>query len=210
MNGYIDLYCERITPGVFAEPLNALTNLSFFVAAFFAYRLAEKSNRLDLQSYVLLFFLFAIGVGSTLFHSFASVLTLYLDVLPILFYQLAFIGIYAHSIIKVGWKRLIALYGLFMTLTVMSEQIPTSIMNGSLSYAPSILFILGFGVWHYKYAKSERLLLLAAACLFLVSISLRSVDMMVCSSFAIGTHFLWHMLNGCVLYLTTRSYITAR
>ena len=35
----IDLYCERTAPGLWEEPINALTNLSFFVAAWFAWRL---------------------------------------------------------------------------------------------------------------------------------------------------------------------------
>ena len=29
----IDAYCERVAQGLFGEPLNALSNLAFFVAA---------------------------------------------------------------------------------------------------------------------------------------------------------------------------------
>lgn len=30
MNEFIDIYCERLGPGLWAEPLNALTNAAFF------------------------------------------------------------------------------------------------------------------------------------------------------------------------------------
>ncbi len=207
MNEYIDLYCERLAPGLWAEPINALRNVAFFVAAFFAYITAGKYECLNWKSSILIFLLFYIGVGSTLFHSFATVLTLYMDVLPILFYQLAFIGLFSSSVIMLGWRHISALYLAFITLTILCEQIPVSVMNGSLSYAPSILFIFGFGVWHYRNSEKEPFLLLGAACLFLLSILFRSLDMIVCSKFSLGTHFIWHMLNGCVLYCTTRSYI---
>jgi len=32
----MDAYCERLGPGLFAEPLNALTNVSFLLAAWAA------------------------------------------------------------------------------------------------------------------------------------------------------------------------------
>ena len=34
----VDAYCERIAPGLLGEPLNALSNISFFLAAFFVLR----------------------------------------------------------------------------------------------------------------------------------------------------------------------------
>jgi hypothetical protein len=30
---YMDVYCERTGPGLLAEPLNAVTNASFLIAA---------------------------------------------------------------------------------------------------------------------------------------------------------------------------------
>ena len=32
----VDLYCERTSPVFWAEPVNALTNLAFFLAAWFS------------------------------------------------------------------------------------------------------------------------------------------------------------------------------
>jgi len=42
---------------------------------------------------------------------------------------------------------------------------------------------------------------LTGAAVFLVSIAFRSIDNAVCPVLPLGTHFLWHCLNACVLYL---------
>lgn len=35
----VDIYCERLGPSFWAEPFNAVTNASFLIAAWFAWRL---------------------------------------------------------------------------------------------------------------------------------------------------------------------------
>jgi hypothetical protein len=36
---------------------------------------------------------------------------------------------------------------------------------------------------------------------------MRSIDGAVCAYVPMGTHFLWHLLNGIVLYLSMRALI---
>jgi hypothetical protein len=48
-------------------------------------------------------------------------------------------------------------------------------------------------------------LLPAAAAVFSLAIVARSLDWTV--PFPLGTHFLWHLLNGVVLYLAMRAWI---
>jgi hypothetical protein len=43
-----------------------------------------------------------------------------------------------------------------------------------------------------------------------VSLVFRSIDQAVCASFPLGTHFLWHCLNGLVLYLLLRAALIDR
>ena len=50
---YIDIYCERIEPGLWAEPLNAITNLAFIIAAFLLIRMILRLM-ISLKSTVLL------------------------------------------------------------------------------------------------------------------------------------------------------------
>lgn len=44
MNDFIDIYCERTAQGFWNEPLNALTNAAFLIAAYCAYRLARREK----------------------------------------------------------------------------------------------------------------------------------------------------------------------
>ena len=42
--GYIDVYCERVGPGLWAEPVNALTNAAFFLAGWLLWRNARRTD----------------------------------------------------------------------------------------------------------------------------------------------------------------------
>jgi hypothetical protein len=67
----IDAYCERLGPGLWAEPLNAVTNLAFIVAAVICLHGVSGIPRPPL-GLALVIILAAIGVGSGLFHTFAN------------------------------------------------------------------------------------------------------------------------------------------
>ncbi len=205
MNEYIDIYCERTAIGFLAEPINLITNACFLIAAFLAFRHADKQNTLNVSMGILIFFLACIGIGSGLFHSFATRWAMLADVLPILFFQIAFITIYMRNVVQAHIiVTAITLAG-FFGLTYAFEMVPASIMNGSLSYAPSFLFLSGFAVYHYLTNKPNRFILFAALGTFALSLTFRTIDMSICSALPIGTHFLWHTLNSIVLYLVIRS-----
>jgi hypothetical protein len=82
----VDLYCERLGPGLWAEPLNALTNASFLVAAWFSWRMAARQQRLTSGVWLLIGLMIAIAIGSGFFHTFATNWARILDVVPILIF----------------------------------------------------------------------------------------------------------------------------
>src|SRR4051794_14524228 len=81
-------YCERCGPGLLAEPINASTNLSFLIAAWAAWFLARRANALHAGTWGLIALSVAIGIGSALYHTFATGWARVLDVVPILHFQL--------------------------------------------------------------------------------------------------------------------------
>jgi len=201
----IDLYCERVAAGLWAEPVNAVTNLAFVLAAFCSQRLS-RSFRKQLYVRLLLLLLLAIGLGSALFHTFATRWAMLADVIPILLFQLVFLGAYAGRVMRLPWHGVSLLLLVFLALgrVVLSMELP---VNGSDSYFVPLLFLTGFGVYQFVTLKNERYLLLLAAVIFLLSLTLRSTDQTVCEYFPLGTHFLWHLLNAFVLYLCVRAYM---
>jgi len=202
----IDLYCERLHPGLWAEPVNALTNLSFFIAAILAWRLAVRSKNLSLPVSVLLVILLCIGAGSTLFHTFATPWAELADVLPIAIFQLFYLFLYLTRIARLPLPVTLASLIVFMALIVLSGNFP-GIFNGSLMYAPAFLALFTIGLLHFLQRRKESRLLLTAAFIFLLSLTFRSLDMVVCPVFRPGTHFLWHILNGLLMYLLLRVFI---
>lgn len=204
----IDIYCERLSAAFWAEPVNALTNLAFIIAAFCAFRHVKRAGAMDWGAGLLVTLLFIIGIGSFLFHSFAVFWAMLADTLPILAFQLVFIGLYAARVMRLGLVQVGAVYAVFVGLIVSSGLLPQDWLNGSLSYLPAAILLSCFGAWHYASGqiKQERLILLLASGVFLLSLTFRSVDMLICTHFALGTHFIWHVLNAIVLYLCVRGY----
>lgn len=207
MGNYIDIYCERLGPGFLAEPVNAVTNLAFFIAAFCAYRLAKKRSALNTQTRILIVLLCAIGAGSTLFHTLATHAAQRSDVIPILLYQVAFIVFYATYVMRLDALKTALMFVAFIVASVAFDQVPADIANGSAGYFPALAFLTGLGMWHARHIKEECNILLYAALLFIVSLTFRTLDMALCPNWPLGTHFLWHVLNGILLYLTARAYI---
>ncbi len=198
---YIDIYCERIAPGLLGEPVNAITNLSFFVAAFFVFKLGRDAGVVALG--LLMVF---IGIGSSLFHTHATHMTQLMDVIPILLFQMSFIWLYGLRVMKLSAAKTAMLFLVFLALSLVCDQMPSSILNGSTGYIPALLFVTGFGVWHYKNIVQDRAVLICAAAVFVTSLTFRSIDMELCDAWPLGTHFMWHCLNGAVLYLSARAY----
>ena len=205
----IGLYCERLGPGIWAEPINALTNLAFLVAAFAAFavwRLADQCRSLSVVTGLLIGLMVAIGIGSGLFHTFATSWARVLDVLPILLFQIAYLWIYGSRIIMMQTVHLAGLAILFLIAAYFGRQFP-HLLNGSLIYLPAFILLLGLGLYHYRHARTEPTLLLWAAAIFSASLFLRSIDLAVCKHFPIGTHFFWHLFNGLLVYLAFRGLL---
>ena len=74
-------------------------------------------------------------------------------------------------------------------------------IGGSTGYLPPLGALLVVGLWLHARAHPAGTWLLAAAGLFAVSLTFRALDGPLCAAWPIGTHFLWHMLNGAVLGL---------
>lgn len=202
----VDLYCERSGPGLLAEPVNAATNAAFFIAAWALWRFARRSGEVSPGTWVLLALVAAIGAGSTLFHTFAAPWAHVLDIAPILLFQLAFLWCYGREIMGLRPASAAGLVAAFFAAALYARGFP-QILDGSLTYAPALLAVLALGVYHFERRKAGQFDLLAAAALLAVSLVFRTVDMAVCASFSLGTHFMWHLLNAVVLYLCTRGLL---
>lgn len=207
----IDHYCERIDAGIFAEPINALTNISFLIA-FLCLLPLSKSRFPNLAAgeriilIALLGLLVAIAFGSTAFHTLANRWSLMADVIPISLFQLVFLGGYLRYVAKVSLVIVaIAIIG-FLLSGAMLGKLSLGI-NGSEAYLAPLLFIGAMGVYHKLTDQNGGWMLLMTAGVFICSLGLRTIDNAICSVWPIGTHFLWHLINGLVLFLCVRVFL---
>ena len=217
MNGPIVNYCERTSAAFWAEPINALTNLAFLLAAYGALRLARQHVqpwqwRRDWPIAWLISLIAIIGVGSSLFHTLATFGAMLADVMPIAVYQVSFLAIYSWRIAKLPPWAVGGLIVLFLLAGVaMGQVVPPSLherLNGSLAYAPALLFLAGLALYHQRSGVLlAPFALWQAIGLFLLSLTARTLDLVVCAQVPIGMHFLWHLLNAGVLYLTMRALL---
>lgn len=205
----IDAYCERTGPGLFAEPLNAVTNASFLVAALAAWHLARGSGRPSIGLWVLLGLAASIGIGSGLWHTFATPWTMLLDVVPILIFLVWFLWLYGRNVIGMSTPLVMASLVAFVLSASFAQRFG-EVLNGSLAYAPALIALFGFGVFHARNWTTARFSLLAAAGVYALALVFRAVDQEVCSALPIGTHFLWHSLSGFAVYLAMRGLILGR
>lgn len=207
MHEQINIYCERASFAFWAEPINFVTNLGFIIVAIFLCVQLRRAKISDVTIWALPALIFIIGVGSALFHSFATRWALLADVIPILLFQILFLYIYMNHVLQARWYTTLIFFIIFCFSIYVFGRLPSEWLNGSLSYAPALLFLGGFAVHYFLTAEKSRGTLLYAFMLFSMSLAFRSVDNMFCDVWPIGTHFMWHILNACVLYLSVISVL---
>lgn len=204
----VDLYCERTDPSFWAEPVNALTNAAFLIAAAVAFVQWRRAEPRDWPVLLPIALTAAIGVGSFIFHTFATRGAALFDTVPIAIFIYAYLLLALRRFLHLPLLVSLVLLAAFALLSYLESRIvPPGTLNGSHAYLPAFAALIVCG-WLVRAEPSGKLMLSAAGVLAL-SLTFRSVDMAVCAVFPLGTHFLWHSLNGVVLYLLLHAALSA-
>ncbi len=222
----IDLYCERASTAFWAEPVNAVSNAAFLVAAALAFGLWRRAGGRDGPALALIGVVAVVGIGSFLFHTFANRWSLLADVLPIMAFIYGYFILAMRRFVGLGLVAALTITGAFFAFNASFEGLwrwtlgpdaPT--LNGSVGYLPPAAALVGVGEFLARrapratYPGLDRLAarsLLAAAGAFALSLTFRTIDHASCGIIPVGTHFAWHGLNGLVLYLLVRGAIRHR
>ncbi|MCL4800287.1 MAG: ceramidase domain-containing protein [Burkholderiales bacterium] len=201
----VDIYCERVDPAFWAEPVNALTNLAFVAAAAALWRAQTVHGRGDPAARTLALLIGAIGVASFLFHTLATAWAGLADTLAILAFAAYFLYLFLRRAAGMRRAGALALAAAFAAASYFFPALlPAGEWRGSAGYLPYVAALLTIvGYLRARRAASARVFL-GATGLFLVSLALRTADPAVCERFPLGTHFAWHLLNAVVLYRLAR------
>lgn len=191
----VDAYCERLVPGIWAEPLNALTNLAFLVAALLLLRGQAPPSLRALPVLLAL-----VGLASLSFHTLATQLTGALDSAFIAVFVLYYVVVFAHHYRHIRWSLAWIAAPVFIVFAVATGLVITV---GPGIYLPALIALVILA----PLAGRDWKWFAGAAGVFALSLTLRTLDEPLCGQLPIGTHFLWHILNAVTLWLVSEAII---
>ncbi len=236
-NQGIFLYCERgDSASLFAEPLNALSNVAFPVVALLAsirFGQVMQSKQIANGDFAIIASLIAtttaIGIGSFAFHVLATRHGQLADVVPIAIFMLFYLAFALRVLLGLplfaSALGLAAFAAAFFGLAQLPCQpigvsiaaarlLPGWCLNGGLAYLPPLAALLMIAITQAARRHSSASGLFAAAALFAASLAMRSIDLTVCPLLALGpirvtAHAIWHLTNAAVLYNLLKVAISA-
>lgn len=134
-------YCERIDASFWAEPVNALTNLAFVIAAVVIANALVRDGQAVRKAWdlwLLAGLIAAIGVGSFLWHTLATPWSGLADVIPILLFINVYLVSFLARIVKPeAWSVAAGFVAFQIFNMIVLQAIPPGALNGSLFYVPT-------------------------------------------------------------------------
>lgn len=207
----VNSYCERTDAAYWSEPVNALSNAAFLVAALVSWRRAARAG--DRPAQALSVILAIIGVGSFLFHTHAQVWAMVADVVPIEVFILVYLALATMRFFAAPWWAGVLAAAAFVPASALAARLVAAAfgpLDGSAAYVPVPLLILAYAALLRRRDQATARGLAAGALLLAVSLVFRTIDEAVCGGLPVGTHFLWHLLNAVMLGWMIAVFIAAR
>jgi len=208
----IDKYCERLTPALWGEPVNIASNFAFLIAGFILLRLYRRRINVrvgkdwDIQALIVL--LFIIGAGSSLWHIYAKSWSLYSDVIPILLFINIGILSCLYRLVRCSFSLTAGIFLLYQLFNYsLQSAFDENFLNGSIFYLPTWLLLIGMSLFLRRGDIALSQQFLGICVIFTFSLVFRTIDLGVCNSIPIGTHFIWHIMSAYMMYLLVRILI---
>ncbi|HRD75938.1 MAG TPA: ceramidase domain-containing protein, partial [Hyphomicrobiaceae bacterium] len=154
-------YCERgLDPAFWAEPVNALTNVAFIAvggAAILSASALPVAARVRWLPMALGALVVVIGIGSFLFHTFATRIAKLADVIPITIFMLVYLAVALRLFLGFGWIAVAAILVVFAASMPLMERLPCRgplsivahargrCLNGTVGYLPAWIALIAIG-----------------------------------------------------------------
>ncbi|MCF6198036.1 MAG: hypothetical protein L3J67_01345 [Hyphomicrobiaceae bacterium] len=231
-NQTVWLYCERGTgSGLFAEPVNALSAMSFLLAgaaALWIYR-TEPFLQKSTDHLLLIGLTFLTGLGSLAFHLLATQASELAHLLPFVLLMFVYFSMALNRFLELpaGAAAFISISYLIMTIAGLTMSCPladaalqpqwsirfggaTSCFNGTAGYVPTLIMLAGLSFWLHRRGHQAARSMMLATGLFLAALFFHAIDHLFClQTFLfvhfIGTHWIWHILNGVATFYLLRA-----
>jgi hypothetical protein len=196
-------YCERTDFTYWSEPVNALSNGAFLLAALWVWPMTRGLPLARAMAVMLA----VIGLGSFLWHTHATRWAALADVLPILGFILLYLFAATRDYLGASGVVAGAVTLAFLPYAVGFGWALGLIVPGlgaNAAYLSVAALIAGYGLYLRGSATGRGLLI--GAAILCVSLGFRMLDGPICEAFPLGTHFMWHILNAVMLGWMIRVY----
>lgn len=202
LNSSIDIYCERVSSDLFAEPINFLSNIAFIIAFYILLRrlkdLSFSDKALKNYSIILTYIILFIGLGSFLFHAFGNLWSAFADTLPIMIFILFYLYIAVRFYLEQTNLVSVAALIIFLSLNILLGYAGIEEISSYLTALCAMLLISVISLLRDEIEISRGLFI--SSSIFIISLTFRQVDNIACSYTSLGTHWIWHILNAILLY----------
>jgi hypothetical protein len=202
LNTSIDIYCERVSSDLFAEPINFLSNIAFIIAFYILLQRLKDVSSSDKShkrySTILTYLILLIGLGSFLFHAFGNLWSAFADTLPIMVFILFYLYIAVRFYLEQTNLVSVAALIIFLSLNILLGYAGVEEIASYLTALLAMLLISAISLMRQKLEISRGLLI--ASIIFIISLTFRQLDAFACYYIPFGTHLIWHILNAILLY----------
>ena len=193
------VYCETMSAtsaGFPIEPMNTISNGVIVMFGLLGLYFVAKRAPRAVDLYVLCALLITTGIGSGIWHGFRDSGALFFEVQSGLFFLFAVVFFWARRLWSYfGAALFLALFygGFSFSREYWDRAIFGIPVQRWVALAP-VVILAGIALIAQTYAYSRRAAILGSVALSsaIVALTFRTIDLSVCSSFPIGTHFLWH------------------
>lgn len=218
MGGYV-LNIARRAPMESTLQVAALSTAAIVAIVIAWERFAGQTRADALYERLMIMLVIGIGIGSFMFHTYATVWAIPFDTIPISLFMLSYLGYALRRYAGAPWVVVIAaLVAFFFAvryaqgITCSNELLPMTrgagkrCFNGTLGYTPAFIALVLVGLLLAVQRHPAAKYLFGGAALFLTAMTFRTIDYEVCrwavrGGRGVGTHFLWHTFNGLLLYV---------
>ncbi len=197
MGAAIDLYCERNGIGFWAEPFNAVNNAAFLLAMVWALVEIRRRRPGDWRLIGLSLLAGCIGIGSFLFHTFATGWAAVADVVPIWTFVALYVveavlrmsGVSPRHVLGVALGGIavgIALYWIFASGAALDGAWPRPVPTARCNMRP-LCWRWPASPRSLKARHAQAGFIAGAAALFVLSLALPNcIDPLVCAALPIS------------------------
>lgn len=199
----MSLYCERTEPGWFAEPLNTVTGLAYFIAAWQAWKQLERARwREQWDLHLLVALIALVGLSSMLWHASGIGWLFWLDVAAVVGFAAAYWSVFLSRVPRFGVIG-VSVVWLFTAvgLALFYLLLPAATAGTTLGYVPMLIILSASMILAIRVDRRLARDLVLATAVFGLALVVRALDLALCDWAVVGTHWLWHLLTAGLLFV---------